>query len=59
MLILIIIAISKLVEIKNSSKYLIGYLDEGIRPLVLILPRMRDMLRHLNLKMEIKIRKLN
>ena len=40
MLILIIIAISKLVEIKNSSKYLIGYLDEGIRPLVLILPRM-------------------
>ena len=34
------IVMSKLVETKNSSKYLIGYLDEVIRPLVLILPKM-------------------
>ena len=34
------IVISKLVETKNNSKYLIGYLDEVIRPLVFILPKM-------------------
>ena len=34
------IIISKLVEAKNNSKNLIGYLDEVIRPLVLILPKM-------------------
>ena len=31
--------ISKLVETKNSSKYLIGHLDDVIRPLALILPQ--------------------
>ena len=31
------IVISKLIDTKNGSKYLIGYLDEVIRPLVLIL----------------------
>ena len=30
------IAISKLVKTKTNSKYLVGYLDEVIRPLVLI-----------------------
>ena len=34
------IIISKLVGTKNNFKYLIGYLDEIIRPLVLILPKM-------------------
>ena len=34
------IVISKLVETKNNSKYSNGYLDEVIRPLVLILPNM-------------------
>ena len=34
------IIISKLVETKNNSKYLIEYLDEVIRPLVVILPEM-------------------
>ena len=34
------IVISKLVQAKNNSKYLIGYLDEVLRPLVLILPKM-------------------
>ena len=34
------IFISKLVETKNDSKYLIGYLDKVIKPLVLVLPKM-------------------
>ena len=35
-----IIIISNLVETKNNSKYLIGYLDEVTQGLVLILPKM-------------------
>ena len=34
------IVISKLVKTKTNSKYLIGYLDKAIRPLVLIIPKM-------------------
>ena len=34
------IVVSKLIETKTNSKYLIGYLDEIIRPLVLILSKM-------------------
>ena len=34
------IVISKLVETNTNSKYLIGYLDKVIKPLVLILPKM-------------------
>ena len=34
------IVISKLVETKNNSKYFTGYLDEVIKPLVLLLPKM-------------------
>ena len=34
------IDISKLLEIKNNSEYLVGYLDKVIRPLILILPKM-------------------
>ena len=34
------IVISKLVKPKANSKYLIGYLDKVIRPLVLTLPKM-------------------
>ena len=49
------IVISKLVKTKTNSKYLIGYLDKDIRPLVLIMPKM-DMLKHLKLKKEIKIK---
>ena len=36
-----IIVISKVTETKNISKYLIEYLDDVIRPLVLILPKIR------------------
>ena len=34
------IVISKLVETKTNSKYLIGYLEKDKRPLVLIMPKM-------------------
>ena len=34
------IVISKLIKTKSNSKYLIGYLDNVIRPLVLIMPEM-------------------
>ena len=34
------LVISKLVKTTNKSEYLIGYLDEVIKPLVLILPQM-------------------
>ena len=33
------IVISKSVKTKTNSKYLIGYLDKDIRPLVLIMPK--------------------
>ena len=36
------IVISKLIETKTNSKYLIGYLYKVIRSLVLILPKMSD-----------------
>ena len=31
---------SKLIETKHNSKYFIGFLDEVIRPLALLLPKM-------------------
>ena len=34
------IVISKLARTKPNSKYLVGYLDKYIRPLVLIMPKM-------------------
>ena len=34
------IVISKIIETKTNSKYLIRYLDEVIRALILILPKM-------------------
>ena len=33
------VVISKLLEIKNNYKYVIRYLNEVVRPLVLILPK--------------------
>ena len=32
--------VPKLVKTKTNAKYLIGYLDKDIRPLVLIMPKM-------------------
>ena len=34
------VVISKLIEAKTNSKYLIGYSDKAIRQLVLIMPKM-------------------
>ena len=43
--------ISKLIETKIISKYLAGYLDDVIRPLVLILPRMSGYVKTLKIIM--------
>ena len=53
------IVISKLIERNNNSKYLTGYLDEVIKPLILILPKMSGYVRHLWVKVEIRIRLTN
>ena len=50
------IVISKLVKTKTNSKYLVGYLDKDIRPLVLIIPKMSGYVK--TFKVEDKINKL-
>ena len=50
------IVISKLVKTKTNSKYLVGYLDKDIRPLVLIMPKMSRYVK--TFKVEDKINKL-
>ena len=50
------IVISNLVKTKTNSKYFIGYLDEDIRPLVWIMPKMSDYVK--TIKIENKISKL-
>ena len=42
--------ISKLVKTKTNSKYLIGYLDKAIRPLVLIMPKMSGYVKTFKVK---------
>ena len=44
------IVISKLVKIKINSKYLIGYLDKTIRPLVLKMPKMSGYVKTFKVK---------
>ena len=44
------IVISKLVEIKTNSKYLIGYLDKDIRALVLIMPKVSGYVKTFKVK---------
>ena len=44
------IVISKLVKAKTNSKYLIGYLDKNIRPLVLIMPKMSGYVKTFKVK---------
>ena len=51
--------ISKLVKIKTYSKYLTGYLDKAIKPLVLIIPKMSGYVKTLKLKKETKIKTIN
>ena len=50
------IVISKLVKAKTNSKYLIGYLDKDIKPLVLIISKMSGDVK--TFKVEHKINKL-
>ena len=50
MLILIIYLSQKLIETKANSKYLIRYLDKVIRPLVLILPKMRGYVKRFKVR---------
>ena len=50
------IVISKLVKTKIDSKYLTGYLDKYVRPLVLIMPKMSGYVQ--TFKVEEKINKL-
>ena len=51
------IVFSKSIKTKNNFKYFIIYLDNVIRPLVLMLPKRVVMLKRLRVKTEIKIRK--
>ena len=51
------IVISKLVKTKTDSKYLIGYVDKAIRPLVLIMPKVSGYVK--TFKKEIKIKAIN
>ena len=44
------IVISKLVKTKTDSKYLIGYLDKSVKPLVLIMPKMSGDVKTFNMK---------
>ena len=44
------IVISKLIETKTNSKYLIGYSDKAIRPLVLIMPKMSECVKTFKVK---------
>ena len=44
------IATSKLVKTKNNSNHLIGYLNEVIRPLILILPKMSGYVKTFKIK---------
>ena len=44
------IVISKLIETKTNSKYLIGYLDKVIRPLVLIMTKMSGYVKTFKVK---------
>ena len=44
------IVISKLIETKTNSKYLIGYIDKVIRPLVLVLPKMSGYVKTFKVK---------
>ena len=48
------IVITKLVKTKTNFKYLIGYLDKAIRPLVLIMPKMCGYVKTFKVKEEEK-----
>ena len=49
------IVILNLIERNNNSKFFIGYLDEVIKPLPLVLPNMSRYVKALEIKMEIRL----
>ena len=49
------IIISKLVKTKTNCKYLIGYLDKAITPLVLIMPKMSGYVKTFKIKGDNKL----
>ena len=51
------IVVSKLIKTNNNSKYLIGHLDEVIKQLVLILPKMSGYIK--TSKINMKINRIN
>ena len=51
---MMMLVISKLIETKTNSKYLIGYLDNVIKPLFLILPRLNGYVKTCKIKDEDK-----
>ena len=50
------IVISKLVKTETISKYLIGYLGNAIRPLILIMPKMSVYVTTFKIKEKINIK---
>ena len=47
------IVISKLIETKNKSKYVIEYLDDVVRPLILISPKMSPYVKTFKIRINI------
>ena len=47
---LVSIAVSKLIETKTNSKYLLWYLDEVLKPLAIILPKMSGYVKDFKVK---------
>ena len=52
------IDVSKLIETTKNFKYFVGYLDDDIRPLVLILPKMSGLVKIIKFKLKISIRSI-
>ena len=52
------IDVSKLIETTKNFKYFVGYLDDDIRPLVLILLKMSGLVKIIKFKLKISIRSI-
>ena len=53
------IVISKFVKTKTDSKYLIGYLNKAIRPLLFIMPKMNGYVKTFKVKEGDKYKTIN
>ena len=52
------IDVSKLIETTKNFKYFVGYLDDDIRPLVLILLKMSGLVKIIKFMLKISIRSI-